>query len=385
VREKALEKGLIASERAAHMTPQEIIQLVFSPGFSTVDTVTQLSGRGVGLDVVKTNIEKIGGTILLDATMGQGTTIHIRIPLTLAIIPALMVRCGMQRYAIPQGNLVELIRVEQDSSAPGIEYVHGVPVHRLRGDLLPLVFLRDALELGKAGDDSRCVDIVVLQEQKQQFGLVIDEVVDTQEIVVKPLGKQLKSVDCFAGATIMGDGRVALIIDVQGIARHCGLLGKVIAARSATPRDEQPVEGGSERLVIFSVGAHDRMALPLARVQRLEEFAPGSVERAGDRSVVQYRGNLLPLVDLREHFGAGRASIETPSRVIVYGPGERSVGFVVGEIVDIVEETVRLERCTDQPGIAGSAVVAGRVTDFLDPDAITALARIDLAGVGPVA
>jgi two-component system chemotaxis sensor kinase CheA len=378
VRAKAVQKGVLPADRAARMTEQELMQLIFAPGFSTAEQVTQLSGRGVGMDVVKTNIEKIGGTIDLHAMLGRGTTIHIKIPLTLAIIPALIVRCEDERFAIAQASLVELVRIDPDQHAAGIEWVHGAPVHRLRGELLPLVFLSDTLKLpaSRGSGGLAALNIVVLKEQKQLFGLVVDEVTDTQEIVVKPLGRPLNTIDCFAGATIMGDGRVALILDVQGIARRAGVHAESSQARALDRRSDaaREVRPDADRLLLFSIGESDQMALPISKVQRLEEFASGALERAGHLLAVQYRGRVLPLVDLREHFGRTPSGAAEGSRVIVCRHADQSVGFVVREIIDIIQETVQLEPCSQRPGILGSAIVAGRVTDLLDPEAVAALA-----------
>jgi len=373
VKRKAIEKGVLSEDQAHRMSERELTQLIFSPGFSTADTVTNISGRGVGMDVVRTNIEKIGGTLDVHSVLGEGTTIRVRIPLTLAIIPALIVRSGREQFAIPQIGLMELVRVDLEQNPMGIEYVQGAPVHRLRGDLLPLVFL-DQL-LGIAGDArpeddplSDGFNIVVLKADDQCFGLVVDEVTDTQEIVVKPLGRQLSDVHCFAGATIMGDGRVALILDIQGLARHAGVLSDVTV--SGSRHGGRVSEGRGDfrgRYLVFSVGNGGRMAVPLMSVRRLEEVDWTSIERAGNLEVVQYRGRLLPLIDLRQRFGGGRGDQGATTPVIVHGTGDQSFGFVVQEIIDVVEETAEIEECSKRPGISGSAVLQGRVTDLLDP------------------
>jgi two-component system chemotaxis sensor kinase CheA len=217
LRTKALEKGLITPERASAMSDQDFRRLIFLAGFSTAEKVTNISGRGVGMDVVKTNIEKIGGVIDLESELGRGTTFKIRIPLTLAIVPALIVTSGGERFAIPQVNLLELIRVNEEQRNAAIEYVHSHPVYRLRGKLLPIVYLNQELRLTAT---ARVLNIVVLQAGQHQFGLVVDQINDTQEIVVKPLDKVLQDIPVFAGATIMGDGRVALILDILGIAQQ---------------------------------------------------------------------------------------------------------------------------------------------------------------------
>jgi two-component system chemotaxis sensor kinase CheA len=203
--------------------------LIFLPGFSTAEKVTNVSGRGVGMDVVKTNVEKIGGTVDVQSTLGRGTTVRVKIPLTLAIIPALVVTCGGDRYAIPQVSLLELVRLEADEVAKGIDLVHGAPVYRLRGRLLPLVYLNQELKLAAdarppAAETDGAVNIVVLQADERQFGLVVDQINDTEEIVVKPLRKQLKTVKTFAGSSIMGDGKVALILDVLGLAQRASVV-----------------------------------------------------------------------------------------------------------------------------------------------------------------
>src|SRR5208337_2367328 len=224
IRKKAVERAVITAEQAVRMTEREIFNLIFLPGFSTAEKVTNVSGRGVGMDVVKTNVEKIGGLVDLQSTLGRGTTVRVKIPLTLAIIPALVVTCAGERYAIPQVNLLELVRLEAEHATTAIEMVHGVPVYRLRGRLLPLVYLSRELKLvGKldsAGSNDAAVNIVVLQADDRQFGLVVDE------IMVKPLRKQLKTVKTFAGSSIMGDGKVALILDVLGLAQRASVVGE---------------------------------------------------------------------------------------------------------------------------------------------------------------
>ena len=223
VKQKAVERGLLRSEQAEKLSDREALNLIFLPGFSTAQTVTNVSGRGVGMDVVKSNIEKIGGVVNVFSRPGEGATVKLKIPLTLAIIPGLVIASGGERFVIPQVSLLELIRLEGDSSEKHIEHVHGTPVYRRRGSLLPIAYLNQALGL-KSAERSDAVSMVVLQAEDRQFGLVVDGINDTQEIVVKPLGKQLKGLTEYAGATIMGDGRVALILDVLGIGQSAGVL-----------------------------------------------------------------------------------------------------------------------------------------------------------------
>ena len=228
VRRKALERGLVPRDHAARMGERELMQLIFLPGFSTAEKVTNVSGRGVGMDVVKTNIEKIGGAVDVVSRPGQGATVKIKIPLTLAIIPALIVGGGGDRYAIPQVNLLELVRLDGEKAKRGIEHIHGVPVYRLRGNLLPLVFLHKELRVEPKGpSESGPVHVAVLQAGERPFGLVVEAVHDTEEIVVKPLSKHLKGIPLFAGATIMGDGRVSLILDILGLAQRAGVVSEV--------------------------------------------------------------------------------------------------------------------------------------------------------------
>jgi two-component system chemotaxis sensor kinase CheA len=369
VRARAVQRRLVSNERALSLNERELLQLIFLPGFSTAESVTHLSGRGVGMDVVKTNIEKIGGTVDVSSRLGSGTTLKIKIPLTLAIIPALIVTSGGERFAIPQVNLIELVRLE-GADQRGIELLHGTPLYRLRGNLLPLVLLNDALELPRAAHGEP-LNIVVLHADDRQFGLVVDGINDTEEIVVKPLGKELKGLAVFAGATIMGDGHVALILDVLGIAQRAGVLAPARELENAPQPVPAALPEARETLLLFRVASSARMAIPLAMVARLEEILPSQVERAGGREVVQYRGAVLPLVFLEREFGATpRVARAEPLLVIVYSERGKSVGLVVDEIVDFVDEVVRIEDQGRGGGLLGAAVIQGRVTDLLDVRAV---------------
>ncbi|MBL9139145.1 MAG: chemotaxis protein CheW [Verrucomicrobiales bacterium] len=369
VKEKALQKGLVPPEQIARMSDREACNLIFLPGLSTAEKISNVSGRGVGMDVVKTNIEKIGGSVDVQSEAGQGTTIKIKIPLTLAIIPALTVRSGGERFAIPQVNLLELLRVESGSAENSIENIFDAPVYRLRGKLLPLVFLNRVLSLEPPDPSTlTSLNIVVLQADGRLFGLVVDSVSDTEEIVVKPLGKQLSGLTCFAGATIMGDGQVALILDVMGLAQHAQVAAVERTAVSAKTEEAQTDEQTRRQtLLLFSVGDRPRMAMTLSEAGRLEEIPRAKVERAGRREVVQYRGQILPLIRVAQHLpGGGEDPIADPMHVVVYSEQGRSVGLVVSNIEDIVEDAVRVEHRISRDGIVGSAVVHGRVTDLLD-------------------
>jgi two-component system chemotaxis sensor kinase CheA len=384
LKNKAVQKGLIRLEQAERMTDREALALIFLPGFSTASEVTSVSGRGVGLDVVKTNIEKIGGVVDLVGRLGQGTTLKLKIPLTLAIIPGLVVTLTEkrsaprrmtgtgERYVIPQVSLLELIRLEGDSGKRQIERIHDTPFYRRRGSLLPLVYLADVLRLGSTGE-SNVVNIVVLQAEDRQFGLVVDGIGDTQEIVVKPLGKQLKGLNCYAGATIMGDGRVALILDVSGIAQLAGVVPE--SREKSTAEIQRHDHSANERqtFLLFRAGSFERLAVPLSLVARLEEISLAKIEHAGGKRVVQYRGRILPLASLAPILDPGApdtAGLQDPAQVVVFNNGERSMGILVDQILDIVEDQVTVRQTAARQGLLGSAVVGKKVTDLLDLHAV---------------
>jgi two-component system chemotaxis sensor kinase CheA len=368
LKRKALDKGLLRPEQAEKLSEREALGLIFLPGFSTAKTVSNFSGRGVGMDVVKSHIEKIGGTVDVFSRLGEGATVKIRIPLTLAIIPGLVITSGGERFVIPQVSLLELIRLEADQSGKHIEYVHGTPVYRRRGSLLPIAYLNQVLGL-KAADQAEAVSMVVLQVEDQQFGLVVDGINDTQEIVVKPLGKQLKGLTLYAGATIMGDGRVALILDVLGIGQRSGVLGEFLEQSRASGQQAAQSEIAQQRLLLFRAGSFARLAVPLSLVARLEEFPQSVIEHASGGEVVQYRNRILPLVSLRrvlEPHAADPDQLPDPIQVVVFTDGDSSVGMVVDEILDVTEEAVTVRQGSERNGLLGSAVVGKQVTDFLD-------------------
>ncbi len=500
VKRKAIDRGLITSDQAARMGEREALNLIFLPGLSTAERITNVSGRGVGMDVVKTNLEKIGGTVDIQTQLGKGTTLKIKIPLTLAIIPALIVTSAGDRYAIPQISLLELVRLEGDEARKGIESIHGAPVYRLRGNLLPLAYLNHELGLDKdessaggiisrsdlraldfeaakkahaawktklrefldgkgsfdadeVGRNDKCalgkwlyspsmkqyshlpqliqlemshtefhkqaekvivaknsdqaqrelekletmsgpivtlidslqrhaqedavVNIVVLQADDRQFGLIVDEVNDTEEIVVKPLGKQLKGLTTFAGATIMGDGRVALILDVLGLAHRAKVISEV-RERTLAEGDGREEKVGSENrqtLLLLRNQGDGRIAIPLNLVTRLEEFPRSALEKTGNQTVVQYRNSILPLVRVADLLQERRkktrgpqeaTAADAPIQVVVYSDTKRSIGLVVDRILDIVEEDIANQQAASRDGVLGTLVIQGRVTELLD-------------------
>jgi len=508
IRQKAIERGLITAEQAARMPERELFNLIFLPGFSTAETVTNVSGRGVGMDVVKTNVEKIGGVVDVQSSPGRGTTVRVKIPLTLAIIPALVVTCGGDRYAIPQVSLLELVRLEADHARTAIEMVHGAPVYRLRGRLLPLVYLAKELKLtgvqgqetgsssinssskwetldfsqarakhqqwmgrlrdvlgGKismtaqqAGSHTECalgkwlysnglkeygdlgeihsvekthkefhhlvthivdlkhqgnqtqaeeafsqlgplsskiialltalekkvlhclsVNIVVLQADDRQFGLVVDQINDTEEIVVKPLRKQLKTVKTFAGSSIMGDGKVALILDVLGLAQRANVVSET-RDRALTAKTAAAAAEEKQTFLLFAGLGDSRMAIPLSTLARLEEFPIDQVEMSGSQWVTQYRGQILPLIRLnvlmeeRRHKLRGLQGAPAPGsgplQVLVLNHESRAYGLVVDRILDIVEDRADVKSAATRDSVLYSVLIGDRVTELLDIPAI---------------
>ncbi len=364
IRAKAVANGIATEAELDGMTEQQIMQFIFKAGFSTAEKVTSVSGRGVGMDVVRTNIEKIGGTIEMKSAWGKGSTFTIKIPLTLAIVSALVVECAKERFAIPQISVLELVRTSAHSETK-IEMINASPVLRLRNRLLPLVSLRGLLRLDGAtapaqGDD---LYIVVTQVGTYTFGIIVDRVFDTEEIVVKPVSPILREIPFYSGNTILGDGSVIMILDPNGIAAAAGQvqMGGDRAAEVATASAVSGEEKTS--LLIFRAGGAELKAVPLALIARLEEIDCKTVERAHQHYVVQYRGHLMPLIP----FNPGHAwKSDGRQPVLVFTDRDRAMGLVVDEIIDIVEDRLKVELAAEQAGIIGSAVVSGKATDIID-------------------
>lgn len=384
LRAKAVAQGLIVRDSATGLGENEVLDLMFLPGLSTADHVSNISGRGVGMDVVRANLEKIGGTIDIHTAPGEGSTFKVKIPLTLAIIPALIVSTRGQRFAIPQVSLREAVHLKGDSLTNFVETVHETPVYRLRGRLLPLVDLAtelrmDARTLTGRLAGSHSVNIVVLNVDEQQFGLVVDQISDTQEIVVKPISSQLRLRGCFAGATIMDDGNPALILDVLKLAQRAKVLADAIGRPLLDARIDEEKAAAADRerevVLIFESPDGGRMAMPVASVGRLEIIPRSRVEAAGDQQVIQYRDQILPLVQVFDYLPGGEntppvASTEGALHVVVYDYEGRAVGLVVGRILDIVEEVISVKGVTSREGVLGTAVIRGRVTELVDTDSI---------------
>lgn len=375
IRRKAIERGLVTPDQAGRMSEHDLLRLIFQPGFSTADRVTNVSGRGVGMDVVKTNIERIGGAVDLHSSIGEGTVLRIKIPLTLAIIPALMVSSGGQSFAIPQVNLTELVRLEGEHARRGVEQIQGARFYRLRGQLLPLVVLHEQLGLAPATDVPDPVNIVVLKVDARQFGVVVEAIDDTEEIVVKPLDPELKELSIFAGATIRGDGRVVLILDAIGLAQRASAISELAADHGSLVETGVARSAAKQAFLVFSVGGGAPMALPLEQVARLEEFPAANIERAGHHDVVQYRGGIMPLVDLPRLL-SGRDAAHDPRQVVVIANQGARVGLVVEHVMDIAHEAIAPMARLVRDGVSGSATVLGRVTELLDVEGVLRLAGL---------
>ncbi len=376
---KAIEKGILSAEKANSISDREAMNLIFAPGFSTAAQVTNLSGRGVGMDVVRSNVEKIGGSVELDSQADRGTCIKLKIPLTLAIVPAMIVRSAHEQYAIPQIKLVELVRVEKSGQEDKIEYLQGKPVYRLRGNLLPLLDLKAVMgipghDTKKFTAESEAVNIVVLQSEKNQFGLIVDEIQDTADIVVKPLNRLLKSLAIYSGATVLGDGSVALILDVAGLAakQFKAKEGKEDSLKSGLEDEAQMKKTEeSQEFLMFRVNSPTKHAVFLGYVHRLEEFKASAIEVSGSQKVVRYRNAILPIISVSEALGyassAKKESDVVP--VIVTQRSGKFFGFEVSEILDVftTEGTVD-SSIADRPGIIGNLVTEEEVVTVIDPN-----------------
>ncbi len=362
IRAKALSRGLASETELANMPEAQIQRFIFHPGFSTAASVTAVSGRGVGMDVVKTNIEKIGGTVDLKTTPGQGTCFTIKIPLTLAIVSALIIESGGERFAIPQLSVIELVRASSEAgSETVIEHINGTPVLRLRDRLLPLVSLNGLLRLRaqeKTNDDTF---IVVVSVGATILGIIVDRVFDTEEIVVKPVAPIMRHVTMFSGNTILGDGSVIMILDPNGIARATGIGGGSEHHTNAKAEIAQTDSSDHVPMLLFRAGGQTPKAVPLGLVARLENLPRARIESSGDNLVVQYRGRLMPLIPM---IGIDLSSANQP--VLVFVENGRAMGLMVDEIVDVIEDRLEVELNYGEPGLLGTAVIAEQATDVID-------------------
>jgi two-component system, chemotaxis family, sensor kinase CheA len=365
IKRKAVESGLASEGDIEKMSEAQIQKFIFGAGFSTAQSVTNVSGRGVGMDVVRTNIDAIGGTIDLKSAPGKGTTFTIKIPLTLAIVSALIVECAQNRFAIPQLSVVELVRA-QSNSEHRIEHINNTPVLRLRNKLLPLVHLKKLLKMDEGvslAEEADNTFIVVTQVGNQTFGIVVDGVFHTEEIVVKPMSSKLRHITMFSGNTILGDGSVIMIIDPNGIVSAVGTAGTSAGDAAAEAEAKRSDQEKLISMLVFRAGGAEPKAVPLSLVTRLEEIEASRIEISNGRHLTQYRGTLMPLIPVN---GEVRVRAEGTQPLLVFSDGGRSMGLVVDEIVDIVEDSLDIQVASDTPGILGSAVIKAQATEIID-------------------
>ena len=363
IKAKAIAQGLVSEVDAEKLPENQIHKFIFAPGFSTAAKVTNVSGRGVGMDVVRNNIDQIGGTIDVKSVAGAGLSFTIKIPLTLAIVAALIVEAGGHRFAIPQLSVVELVRA-RSGSEHRIESIKNTRVLRLRDKLLPLISLRQLFGLDKDTGEINGGFIVVTQVGSQTFGIVVDGVFHTEEIVVKPMSSKLRHIPMFSGNTILGDGSVIMIIDPNGVAQAFGTnVASQLAAAEASEIKPAPSAGSSTSLLVFRAGSIHPKAVPLSLVTRLEEIDAQKIELSNGRHMVQYRGHLMPLVSMSENV---RVKGEGAQPLLVFSDGSRSMALVVDEIVDIVDDTLNIQVASENPGVLGSAIVRGHATEIID-------------------
>jgi two-component system chemotaxis sensor kinase CheA len=417
VAQKALEKGVISESELRQLTPQEQVNLIFKPGFSTAEKVTDVSGRGVGMDVVRTNIEQIGGSISIETEKGKGTTILLRLPLTLAIVPSLVIRTAQQIFAVPQINLVELVCVTAAQISSKIEKVGSASVLRLRGKLLPLVKLADVLGLEKSyldvesqqlkSDDRKIIhdqrleniapefvkerrsntqsdyNILVLKSGNQQYGLIVDEIKDIEEIVVKPLSLFVKNCKCFSGATIMGDGRVAMILDVGGVIGMAGLSFAELTAeeekinRELLLDDPRSLKAQEKSSLLFNSAPDEIFAIPLDSILRLEKIKLAQVEKLGNQKFLPYEGKSMTLLFLNEHLPVSpiKADLEE-AYLIIPKAGNFRVGIIASTIIDTVDVSVQKDSAMKHPGVLGSAVINNHITLVLSSQGLLSAAGL---------
>ncbi|HZL51921.1 MAG TPA: chemotaxis protein CheA [Terracidiphilus sp.] len=373
VRQKAIERGVITPERAAQLGERELLQLIFLPGFSTAAAITNVSGRGVGMDVVRTNVEKIGGKVEIESRTGKGTTLRLRIPLTLAIIPALIVRSVNQSFALPQGSLSELVHIPPEQAAKAIEWMEGAPLYRLRGKLLPLVFLDQLLMPGGCRNSTSERDsfIAVLDADGRRFGLVVDGLADPEEIVVKPLSAVLKDIGLYSGATVLGNADLALILDPGAIAMKAGVTITTDEDIALAPGEEEGTGAakGMEYLLVEAAGR--RAAVPLVDVLRIEQLPLSRIEYIGYRPVLNFEGQLMPVEDSGGVLAAAQADCaaqgddEAQIIVVVCREGNRHVGIAVSHVLDVASGGDLFEAGTSQR-TGGVTLLNERVTGVVD-------------------
>ncbi|ALL14114.1 chemotaxis protein CheA [Caulobacter henricii] len=377
IREKAIEKGLLTRSDAEALSESQVHRLIFAPGFSTAAAITNVSGRGVGMDVVRSNIEQIGGQIDLQSTFGSGCTVTIKIPLTLAIISALIVGASGERFAVPQGAVLELIKIG-DGAEHRTEVIEQVRMVRLREELVPLIDLGAELGLPQTSQPNF---VMIMKVGSHRFGVMVEEVIDTEEIVVKPLASVLRGISVFSGATLLGDGSVVLIIEPNGLAQRAGEMP--LAARraidaAATNDDDAKIE--RKTMLLVRVGSGALKAVELGQITRLEHVPVGELQHLGSRAALQYRGKLMPVLCVDED---QRLKTEGVQPMLVVAGMLYTMGLAVDRIVDVVETPVTIELSPTKTGIIGTALINGRATEIIDLDHFMIMALAEHARTGP--
>ena len=363
IKAKAVTLGLVEEEDADKLSEAQIHKFIFAPGMSTAVKITSVSGRGVGMDVVRNNIDQIGGAIDVKSVAGVGLSFTIKIPLTLAIVAALIVEAGGDRFAIPQIAVIELVRARAGGEHR-VERIKDTAVLRLRDKLLPLARLSQLLGIESQPGDVESGFIVVTQVGSQSFGIVVDGVFHTEEIVVKPLSSKLRHIAMFSGNTILGDGSVIMIVDPNGVAQSLGtVVSSQADADEAADTRHAAAEENTTSLLVFRAGSAQPKAVPLSLVTRLEEIDARKIELSNGRHMVQYRGQLMPLVSMNDSV---RVKSEGAQPLLVFSDGARSMALVVDEIVDIVEDRLDIQVGGDDFGVLGSAIIKGQATEIID-------------------
>jgi two-component system chemotaxis sensor kinase CheA len=382
IRNKAIERGLLTPDRAAQLNERDLLQMIFLPGFSTAAQVTNVSGRGVGMDVVRTNVEKIGGKVEVDSRVGKGTTLRMRIPLTLAIIPALIVRSISQSFALPQGALSELVHIPPERAATAVEWMEGAPLYRLRGRLLPLVFLDELLMPGRDCKLSTERDnfIAVLDADGRRFGLIVDSLADPEEIVVKPLSAVLKDIGLFSGATVLGNADLALILDPGSIAIKTGVTMRSEEDAAQAVEDDSEAESARMRYLLVEVAGR-QAAVPLSDVLRIEQIPFSRIEYIGFRPVLNFEGQLLPVEDSGGILAAAQGNPETEIVVVVCRDGNRHVGIAVSHVLDVTSGADLFEAGTGAR-TEGVTLLKERVTSVVDLGGVPPLPAMETAPEG---
>lgn len=384
---KAISKGLVSAEKASSMSKRQILNMIFLPGFSTAEQVTNISGRGVGMDVVKSNIEKIGGSVDIHSVVGEGTSFKLKIPLTLAIVPALVVQSKEETFAIPQINLMELVRLEGEDSAEKIEKLHDSEFYRLRGELIPIFRLSEHLLLENEGEElqegDKATNIAILSAEGRVYGLIVDTILDTEEIVVKPLSRKLKDLSIYGGATIMGDGRVALIIDALGFLNH---VDKGHGHKTEQHFNEQELTKSAletDEILLCSLGDRREYGVPLCLVSRLEEFDRNLVEWSGDQAIIRYRERPMPLLNLEKTMNLrGKSTLESDNpekniSCIVVFLRNALFGLCVEEIRDIaINESAVSSQNIDREGILGTVFINEKTVTVIDVHKVVDMQKI---------